>query len=277
MSVLSAGSEKMHDPDLRAPAPGTVVIPTVNEASNIRELLAQLGAPLPGRLTSCEVVFVDDSTTNTPAIVEAGTHKDADLVVANTGGGRTLAGPYRVAVSRGATWLTKGLFPQALRGISDPMRGVFAIRRDALRGQRDSGALRPLGYKILLELAVRCRPRSVTEVPFVFQDRYAGESKTTTREGTRFLAHLIESLLFRNRRRHRHWANRVDRFALLANADLLLRIPLIAVLIGRLGMDVFTATALALVVTFVLRFAGTEMLVYLPHRSRRGRTTIEES
>lgn len=78
---------------------------------------------------------------------------------------------------------------------------------------------------------------------------------------------LIETLLFRDRRRHRHWADRVGRFALLANADLLLRIPLIAVFVARFGMEVLPATALALVTTFVLRFAATEALVYLPRRS----------
>lgn len=164
-------------------------------------------------------------------------------------------------------------------------------------------------------------------MPFVFQDRYAGASKSTAREGLRFLTHLaalrsaspaarmigfgliglsgfvpnlaglwllthagmhylpaeivanqagvlwnfvlIEALLFRDRRRHRHRADRIGRFALLANADLLLRIPLIAVFAGRLGMAVLPATALALVTTFVLRFAATEALVYLPRPPRR--------
>lgn len=201
------------------------------------------------------------------------------------------------------------------------MSGFFAMRRSAVTAE----ALKPLGYKILLELAVRCRPREVAEVPFVFQDRFSGESKSTAREGMRFLAHLaslrsatplarmigfgliglsgfvpnlaalwllthagmhylpaeivanqagvlwnfvlIETLLFRDRRRHRHWADRVGRFALLANADLLLRIPLIAVFVARFGMEVLPATALALVTTFVLRFAATEALVYLPRRT----------
>lgn len=168
-------------------------------------------------------------------------------------------------------------------------------------------------------------------MPFVFQDRFSGESKSTAREGMRFLAHLaslrsatplarmvgfgliglsgfvpnlaalwllthagmhylpaeivanqagvlwnfvlIEVLLFRDRR-HRHWADRVGRFALLANADLLLRIPLIAVFVAKLGMSVLPATALALVTTFVLRYAATEALVYLPRTSRKaGRHT----
>lgn len=270
-----------------------------------------------------------------PELVGEGERTGADLVVASRyipGGSRAgLAGSYRIAVSRGATWLTKGLFPRALRGISDPMSGFFAMRRAVVTAD----ALKPLGYKILLELAVRCRPAEVAEVPFVFQDRYSGESKSSAREGMRFLAHLaalrsatplarmigfgliglsgfvpnlfalwllthagmhylpaeiaanqagvlwnfvlIETLLFRDRRRHRHWADRVGRFAVLANADLLLRIPLIALFVARFGMEVLSATALALVTTFVLRFAATEALVYLPRktrsRTRTARTT----
>ncbi|RLV09076.1 hypothetical protein CTZ27_07690 [Streptomyces griseocarneus] len=79
---------------------------------------------------------------------------------------------------------------------------------------------------------------------------------------------LIEMLLFRDRRRHRHWADRVTRFALLANADLLLRIPLIALLVTTLRLGALPATAVALLMTFVLRYAATEALVY--HRRHGG-------
>jgi dolichol-phosphate mannosyltransferase len=261
-----------------------------------------------------------------PELIGTGERTNAGLVVASRyikGGSRAgLAGGYRIAVSRGATWLTKTLFPRRLRGISDPMSGFFAIRRSAVTAE----ILQPLGYKILLELAVRSRPREVTEVPFVFQERFAGRSKSTAQEGFRFLRHLaglrtasplarmvafgligasgfvpnlvglwaltrlgvhylpaeilanqlgvawnfllMEQLLFRERRRHRRWWDRVGRFALLANADLVLRIPLIALLVGTFGVGVLPATALALVMTFVLRFVGTEALVYLPRRGR---------
>ncbi|CAL9564991.1 Undecaprenyl-phosphate 4-deoxy-4-formamido-L-arabinose transferase [Streptomyces sp. enrichment culture] len=364
------------------PEPGavTIVVPTFNESANVRQLLHRITESVPARLP-CEVVFVDDSTDDTPEVVReaaqdcpfpvtvlhreeavgglggavveglkaassdwvvvmdgdcqhppslvpelvaTGERAGAELVVASRyieGGSRAgLAGGYRVAVSRGATWLAKALFPRRLHGISDPMSGFFAVRRSAVTAD----VLKPLGYKILLELAVRSRPRTVTEVPFVFQDRFAGESKSTAREGLRFLRHLaglrvesplarmvvfgliglsgfvpnlaalwalteagmhylpaeivanqfgvawnfllIERLLFRERRRHRHWADRTARFALLANADLVLRLPLIALLVGRFGVAALPATALALVITFVLRFVGTEALVYLPRR-----------
>ncbi len=88
---------------------------------------------------------------------------------------------------------------------------------------------------------------------------------------------LLERLLFRDRRRHRHWADRTLRFGLIANADLVLRIPLIALLVGEFGLTVLPATALALVITFVLRFAGTEALVYLPRRRRTARTARSEA
>jgi dolichol-phosphate mannosyltransferase len=374
-------------PDVRVaeiPEPGavTIVVPTYNESANIRRLLHQITESVPARLP-CEVVFVDDSTDDTPeviheaakdcpfpvtvlhrdvpvgglggAVVEGmkaagsdwvvvmdgdcqhppslvpelvatGERANAGLVVASRyikGGSRAgLAGNYRVAVSRAATWLTKSLFPRRLHGISDPMSGFFAIRRSDITAD----VLKPLGYKILLELAVRSRPRAVTEVPFVFQDRYAGESKSSAQEGLRFLRHLvglrtaspvarmvgfgligatgfvpnllglyaltvlgmhyvpaeilanqlgvawnfllIEHLLFRDRRRHRRWWDRAGRFALIANADLVLRIPLIALFVHRFDMGALSATALALVTTFVLRFAGTEALVYLPRRNR---------
>ncbi|MDX3386554.1 glycosyltransferase family 2 protein [Streptomyces niveiscabiei] len=377
-------------PDVREddiPEPGavTIVVPTFNESANIRQLLRQIRESVP-RSLPCEVVFVDDSTDDTPevirdaakdcpfpvtvlhreepvgglggAVVEgiraagsdwvvvmdgdcqhppslvpelvaSGERTGAELVVASRyieGGSRAgLAGGYRVAVSKGATWLTKSLFPRRLRGISDPMSGFFAIRRSVV----GADGLKPLGYKILLELAVRGRPQRVAEVPFVFQERYAGESKSTAKEGMRFLRHLlglrtasplarmigfgliglsgflpnlvalwaltraglhylpaeilanqfgvawnfvlIEHLLFRDRRAHRRWWDRAGRFALLANADLVLRIPLIALFVHRFGMGALSATALALVTTFVLRFAGTEALVYLPRGKRGGK------
>ncbi|MGW2173412.1 glycosyltransferase [Streptomyces sp. NPDC001705] len=367
------------------PAAVTIVVPTFNESGNIRQLLRRTAESVPARLP-CEVVFVDDSTDDTPDVIRAAApdcpfpvtvlHRDepagglggavvegmraagadwivvmdgdcqhppslvpelvatgertkAGLVVASRytpGGSRAgLAGGYRVAVSRAATWLTKALFPRRLRGISDPMSGFFAIRR----AEVTADALKPLGYKILLELAVRDRPGAVAEVPFVFEERFAGESKSTAREGLRFLRHLVglrtaapmarmivfgliglsgfvpnlaalwaltsaglhylpaeivanqfgvawnflllERLLFHDRRAHRHWADRTLRFTLIANADLVLRIPLIALLVGQFGLAVLPATALALVITFVLRFAGTEALVYLPRRRRGDR------
>jgi dolichol-phosphate mannosyltransferase len=72
------------------------------------------------------------------------------------------------------------------RRLADPLGGLFAMRRSVLEGV----TLRPCGYKILLEVAVRCQPRSVGNVGFDFARRQAGKSKADVREGLRFVRHL---------------------------------------------------------------------------------------
>lgn len=225
----------------------SLVIPTFNEAANIAELLARLATAIPAQVPA-EVIFVDDSTDDTPAViaeaarfcrlavsvihrevpagglggavamglreatapwivvmdadlqhppalvtalVSAGQRAEADLVVATrySGGGSRagLDGGFRRFASGGTTLLAKTVFLRHLRGVSDPMSGFFAVRAAAL----DPSVLRPLGYKILLELIVRCRIRKVAEVPYEFQDRFAGESKANLGEGLRFFRHLM--------------------------------------------------------------------------------------
>jgi dolichol-phosphate mannosyltransferase len=84
--------------------------------------------------------------------------------------------------SRVATLLARGL-----TNAEDPMAGFFAIRKSTLAQAAD---LRPIGYKIALELIVRCDCRDVVEVPILFQDRSAGESKMSLRQQWLYLRHL---------------------------------------------------------------------------------------
>jgi dolichol-phosphate mannosyltransferase len=77
---------------------------------------------------------------------------------------------------------------------------------------------------------------------------------------------LLEATLFRDRR-HRHWASRIGRFWLVGNADLLLRIPLLALLVSGVGMQVIAATALTLIASFAARFLVAERMIYVPRRA----------
>ena len=125
-----------------------------------------------------------------PQLLRAATADDADLVVGSryiTGGDAGgLSSGARTLVSRGSGGAAKAMFPHRLRQISDPMSGLFLVRRAALHLE----SFNPIGFKILLEIAVRLAPLKVREVPFVFEERHAGESKTSLREGVRFARHL---------------------------------------------------------------------------------------
>nr|BFE58879.1 hypothetical protein GCM10020063_034050 [Dactylosporangium thailandense] len=127
------------------------------------------------------------------AAARAGSTADGrpvDVVVASryTGDGaaRGLDGRFRRLASRASGAVAKIAFPRRLAAVSDPMSGFFAVRCDAVRHVD----LRPVGYKILLEILVRARIDRVREVPYTFEAREAGASKASAREGLRFGRHL---------------------------------------------------------------------------------------
>lgn len=80
-----------------------------------------------------------------------------------------------------------GLLAIGLTRAKDPMAGFFAIRRGQLG---DLTNLNPCGYKIGLEVIVRCGCKRVAEVPIHFEDRQYGESKLNLREQWLYLQHL---------------------------------------------------------------------------------------
>jgi hypothetical protein len=77
--------------------------------------------------------------------------------------------------------------PKGLTNAADPLAGFFAIRRDTFACAKD---LKPLGYKVLLELIVRCECRDIFEVPIAFRDRKLGTSKLSAGQMWLYLRHL---------------------------------------------------------------------------------------
>jgi dolichol-phosphate mannosyltransferase len=97
----------------------------------------------------------------------------------------------RKLISAAAVWVTWPIQRSGLRA-KDPMSGFFLIRRECLEGipfQRS-------GFKLLLEVLVRGRLRSVQEIPFAFGQRYRGASKASAKvavDYARLLARLYAS------------------------------------------------------------------------------------
>jgi dolichol-phosphate mannosyltransferase len=82
-----------------------------------------------------------------------------------------------------------------LAPVKDPMSGFFALPREAY--ERARRRVRPLGYKIGLELMVKCGCGRVVEEPIRFEDRHAGESKLTARQQIEYLVHVLRLYLYR--------------------------------------------------------------------------------
>ena len=149
--------------------------------------------------------------------------RDADLILASRyikgGGYQGLDGVGRRLISIGMKWTAKLLFPERLHNISDPLGGFFLLRRSLLTDV----TLRPIGYKILLEILIRAPWKQALEVPYHFQARSHGQSKSTMRQGTLALQHMLR--LFRDVPA----AGRVWKIGILTCINILITLMLIAI------------------------------------------------
>jgi dolichol-phosphate mannosyltransferase len=98
-------------------------------------------------------------------------------------------GLFRFLNSKVATYLAR-----PLTSVSDPMSGFFALPRSVFERAEDPS---PLGYKIGLELLVRCRCTNVREIPIHFSNREHGESKLTLHQQLLYVQHLTRLYRFR--------------------------------------------------------------------------------
>lgn len=129
-----------------------------------------------------------------PRMLELLASGEWDLVVGSRyipGGGADETWPMkRYLLSRLAALSARPLTP-----VRDPMAGFFFLRKSLLERAPVGGS----GYKVLLEILVRAAPGRVVEVPYVFRDRTAGESKLGAGVVLRDLRQLVGLYLFRLR------------------------------------------------------------------------------
>ncbi len=295
-----------------APNLVSIIIPTRNESENIFPLLRRLAAALAAEIAAypIEVLFVDDSTDNTPQLIEQavgsfpftirviarppakrnglsgavmngfeaanGTwlcvmdadlqhppevipillaralEAQADIVV----GSRkcNFFGPLglsrkRAMTSQLLTLLARSWFPRLLRNVSDPLTGLFLVRRAAV----DTAVLRPNGFKILLEILIRCPGLRVSEILFDFASRHEGESKADFQEGLNFFRHLLRLRLTANQS--------FPRLGLVAAVSLLLDIMVFSVLQPLTTWPYWFTAVLVAQIIILLRFFFTEKWV----------------
>jgi dolichol-phosphate mannosyltransferase len=109
------------------------------------------------------------------------------------GGGRYIPGGgcpnwdlSRKIISKVALKLSHLLLP-ATRKVKDPLAGFFMFRRECI----DAARLKPIGYKISIEVMLLGNFKNIVEVPFVFEERSAGQSKLRPQQQIDYIKHLL--------------------------------------------------------------------------------------
>jgi dolichol-phosphate mannosyltransferase len=113
----------------------------------------------------------------------------ADMAIASRyipGGGCPNWGLSRRVISRVALMISHLLLPST-RAVKDPLAGFFMFRRQKVEPDR----LKPIGYKISLEVMLIGSFQNVVEVPYIFEDRSAGQSKLNPGQQLDYLKHLF--------------------------------------------------------------------------------------
>ena len=88
------------------------------------------------------------------------------------------------------------LLAMPLVAVNDPMSGFFALSRALWKRCED---ISPIGYKIGLEIMVKCKPQNLIEMPIHFHTRKLGKSKLTIKQQILYLYHLYSLYCFKLR------------------------------------------------------------------------------
>jgi dolichol-phosphate mannosyltransferase len=150
-------------------------------------------------------------------------------------------GLFRWLNSRVAT-----LLALPLTSINDPMSGFFALRRSTFEAGRD---FNPVGYKIGLELMIKCRCELVAEVPIHFSDRLFGKSKLSLKEQLKYVKHIRRLYNYK----YGTWSH-LAQFLVVGASGLGVNL-LVLTLLLRWRLDEKLAIALAIAVSMVWNFA----------------------
>lgn len=137
--------------------------------------------------------------------------------------------------------------------VKDPMAGFFAIPKHVFNRAEE---LRPMGFKIGLELLVKCRVQDVREIPIVFMQREHGQSKMGLREQWKYLRHLKLLADFKYGA-----VSRFIQFCLVGSCGILVDLASYSILLA-LGWGAYVSRAIAIFVAMNTNFAGNVLLTF---------------
>jgi dolichol-phosphate mannosyltransferase len=146
-------------------------------------------------------------------------------------------------------WLNSrvaSLLAMPLTTLSDPMSGFFVLRRSTFLAGRD---FNPVGYKILLEIIIKCRCRRILEIPIHFDNRRFGESKLSFKEQLKFIQHLRRLYIYK----YGTWSHLVQ-FLVVGLSGVVVNLAVLTLLL-RLGFGARQCVVLAIVTSMLWNFA----------------------
>ncbi len=158
----------------------------------------------------------------------------------------------RLKISRFATALASPIMKTRL---SDPMSGLFAVRRDVLLDAAPK--LSTVGYKILLDLvASHPRPLKVAEVGYTFGTRLHGESKLDEMVALEYVELLLDKAI------GRYVPVKLVQFGAVGMLGVGVHLALLYLSLNMIGASFATSQAVAVIGAMTFNFALNNKFTY---------------
>lgn len=202
-----------------------------------------------------------------PAMLKAIEVDGAELVLATRyaqGGSTGEWDTRRAGMSRLATRLSHLVLKQS---VSDPMSGFFMLRRTLF--DETVRQLSALGFKILLDiLASAARQVKITEIPYTFRDRFAGESKLDS------MALWDYGMLLADKTIGRYIPVRFVAFGLVGGLGVFVHMITLTTSLKVFDAPFMASQSIATVTAMVFNFTVNNVLTYRDRRLRGQRWWI---
>jgi dolichol-phosphate mannosyltransferase len=199
--------------------------------------------------------------TIVPKLIRTLLSDEADVTVGTrycSGGSAAGLNDRRLRMSRIATRAAEYF----LKGsCSDPMSGLFAVRRETLMAARQR--LSSTGYKILFDILISSPQRlRVTEVPYHFGERHSGESKLDNLVALEYLEMLLDKLVGR-------WIPpKLLMFGSVGAIGVLVHLGILDCALNLLSLRFSTAQIVAVAGAMTFNFALNNVFTYRDRRLR---------
>jgi dolichol-phosphate mannosyltransferase len=213
---------------------------------------------------SSEVFVVIDADFSHPPVLIPRMYEEIrkgnDVVIGSRymeGGGIKQWPLKRRLISIGATFLGRLLFPD----ITDPVSGFFAIRKSVV----EKAALKPRGYKILLEVLGKGSWEKDKEIPFEFVDREIGTSKLKLKTIIEYAQQVTDITLYsfvhHESAAWREW-KRVFKFGIVGLSGIVVNLGILFLLVEFFSLNKDLASPIAIEIAILNNFLWNDVWTF---------------
>ncbi|MDD5188851.1 MAG: glycosyltransferase family 2 protein [Methanoregula sp.] len=222
------------------------------------------------RASSDICVVMDADMSHPPALVPVMVNEiraGYDVVIGSRymeGGGIRKWPLKRRVISIGATFLGRLLFPD----VSDPVSGFFAVKKRVVA----HAALKPRGYKILLEVLGKGTWEKDLEIPFEFVDREIGSSKLKLKTIIEYAEQVIDIALFSiSHHESAAWKEwkRVFKFGLVGISGIVVNMVVLWYLTEFVGLFYLVSSLFAIELSILNNFFWNDLWTFNAGTSNR--------